>query len=171
MSAWIDKHLNFGNTSTNRVESQHAVLKKYLDSSKCCFDKFVGCVNRLVESQHTIIKASFEKSRAVRIHKHNLHCLKLLRGFVSNEALDLIVEEHERWKNLQLDSSNCGCRLRNSCGLPCACELSMYISSGKYNPIYYILIMILNIVPVIPIYILMQVNVFHWIRLMYFGRS
>ncbi|XP_076939181.1 uncharacterized protein LOC143607715 [Bidens hawaiensis] len=95
VSVWIDQHLNFGNNTTNRVESQDA-------------------------SQHTSIKESFEKSRVVRIHQHNIRCFKLLRGFVSNEALDIILADHESWKNLQVDSSNCGCRLRNSCGLPCA---------------------------------------------------
>jgi len=155
VSFWIDQHLNFENNTTNRVESQHAVLKKYLKSSKCCFDKFVGCINRLVQSQHTSIKESFEKSRVVRIHQHNLRCFKLLRGFVSNEALDIILADHERWKNLQEDSSNCGCRLRNSCGLPCACELSMYISSGKYHLIDYFFNYDCKIVNIILIYISM----------------
>ncbi|KAJ9551605.1 hypothetical protein OSB04_015650 [Centaurea solstitialis] len=31
---WTDKYLNFGNHTTNRVESQHAKLKRYLDLSK-----------------------------------------------------------------------------------------------------------------------------------------
>nr|KAJ0214254.1 hypothetical protein LSAT_V11C400163520 [Lactuca sativa] len=30
-----------------------------------------------------------------------------------------------------LDSSNCGCKLRNSCELPCACMLSLYPISGE----------------------------------------
>ncbi|XP_076924729.1 uncharacterized protein LOC143587288 [Bidens hawaiensis] len=64
-------------------------------------------------------------------HRLDKRCFKLLRGFVSNEALDIILADHESWKNLQVDSSNCGCRLHNSCGLLCACELSMYISSGQ----------------------------------------
>jgi len=30
---WVDKNLHMGNTTTNRVESAHARLKKYLSSS------------------------------------------------------------------------------------------------------------------------------------------
>ncbi|XP_076908221.1 uncharacterized protein LOC143564987 [Bidens hawaiensis] len=57
---------------------------------------------------------------------------KQLQSFlIKYPPLDIILADHESWKNLQVDSSNCGCRLRNSCGLPCAYELSMYISSGQ----------------------------------------
>ncbi|KAL6584898.1 hypothetical protein OROMI_004187 [Orobanche minor] len=133
VSVWIDQHLNFRNNTTNRVESQHAKLKKYLNSAKSSLDKFVGFIDRIVQSQLTTIRESLEKSIIVRIHQHNIQCFKLLRGFVSNEALDIILGERKRWKDLQLDSSNCDCRLRSSCGLPCACELSMY--TGKYIPL------------------------------------
>ncbi|CAI9275438.1 unnamed protein product [Lactuca saligna] len=35
VSLWTDKHVNFGNSTTNRVESLHAKLKKHLESAKC----------------------------------------------------------------------------------------------------------------------------------------
>ncbi|KAL3615935.1 hypothetical protein CASFOL_040229 [Castilleja foliolosa] len=58
---------------------------------------------------------------------------KQLQSFLTEyPALDLILADLQRWKNRQVDSSNCGCQLRTSCGLPCACELSMHISSGRY---------------------------------------
>lgn len=129
VSLWIDRHLNFGNTTTNRVEGQHAKLKKYLDGSNSSLARFLRSIDQIVQSQHTTIKGSLENSKIVRIHQHNLQLFTQLHGFVSNEALKLLLAEHERLKDLEVD---CGCRLRTSCGLPCACELSKYISSCKY---------------------------------------
>nr|GEV80145.1 hypothetical protein [Tanacetum cinerariifolium] len=47
------------------------------------------------------------------------------------EALDLILKELLRLDDPEFDYSMCGCRLRNSCGLPCACVLLMYLNSVK----------------------------------------
>ncbi|KAG8500818.1 hypothetical protein CXB51_002927 [Gossypium anomalum] len=102
VSVWIDRHLNFGERTTNRI----------------------------VKSQLTSIYESFEKSRIVLKHRHNLPCFRLLRGFVALEALDILEWELQRSTRHQLDSSNCGCKLRHSCGLPCACMLSVYLNSG-----------------------------------------
>ena len=33
MRFWVDKNLHIGNTTTNKAESTHARLKKYLSSS------------------------------------------------------------------------------------------------------------------------------------------
>ncbi|GJT10658.1 hypothetical protein Tco_0857700 [Tanacetum coccineum] len=51
------------------------------------------------------------------------------------EALDLILKELLRLDDPEFDYSMCGCRLRNSCGLPCACVLSTYFNSGEYIPV------------------------------------
>lgn len=132
VSASIDQSLNFGNRTSNRVESQHAKLKKYMYTRNYTLDKFVRCIDKIAKSQHTEIKESFGKSEISRYHKHNIPCFNLLRGFASNEALDLMVKEINRSNDFQLDSSTCGCQLHNSCGLPCACRLSLYITSGPY---------------------------------------
>ena len=132
MSASIDQSLNFGNRTSNRVESQHAKLKKYLESARINLDKFVVFIDKIVKSQLTAIRASFGKSEISRYHHHNKPCFDLLRGFVSNEALELMVKEIDRSNEFQLDSSTCGCQLYNSCGLPCACRLSLYMTSGPY---------------------------------------
>ncbi|TYG86614.1 hypothetical protein ES288_A13G147600v1 [Gossypium darwinii] len=79
VSVWIDRHLNFREQTTNRVESQHAKLKKYLCAKNSSIDKFVGCINQIVKSQLTSIYESFEKSRIVLKQGHNLLCFRLLR--------------------------------------------------------------------------------------------
>ncbi|XP_023754932.2 protein FAR1-RELATED SEQUENCE 5-like [Lactuca sativa] len=135
VSVWIDQHLNFGNNTTNRVESAHANLKRFLDSASSNLDRFVQRVNEIMQSQLTSINESFEKSLIFRYKHHNLYCFGLLRGFVSNEALDIIVGELQRLNASKLDSSNCGCKLHTSCGLPCACMLSVYLNSGEEIPL------------------------------------
>ncbi|XP_071691511.1 uncharacterized protein [Rutidosis leptorrhynchoides] len=55
-----------------------------------------------------------------------------LRGNISNEALNKMLKDRERFMD-HID--DCDCRLRTSCGLPCACEISMYITSQNYIPL------------------------------------
>ncbi|KAL1149138.1 hypothetical protein V6Z11_A10G172200 [Gossypium hirsutum] len=107
VSAWIDQHLNFGERTTNRI----------------------------VKSQLTSIYESFEKSRIILKHRHNLPCFRLLRGFVAFEALNILEGELQRSNRHQLDSLNCGCKLRYSCGLSCACMLLVYLNSGECIPL------------------------------------
>ncbi|GJS91555.1 hypothetical protein Tco_0774191 [Tanacetum coccineum] len=54
---------------------------------------------------------------------------------VLKETLDLILKELLRLDDPEFDYSMCGCRLRNSCGLPCACVLSTYLNLGEYIPL------------------------------------
>ena len=130
MSVWVDQHLNFGNRTSNRVESQHAKLKRYLESANLKLERFVQRIDEIVQSQVNSINLSFENSRIHRYNHHDLKCFKDLRGKVSNEALDIMLGEIQKLNDLTLDSSNCGCQVHNSCGLLCACMLSVYLNSG-----------------------------------------
>ncbi|PWA33971.1 hypothetical protein CTI12_AA623520 [Artemisia annua] len=56
-------------------------------------------------------------------------------GFVSNEALDMILGEVHRLNDPEFEYSMCGCQVRKSCGIPCACVLSAYLFSGEYIPL------------------------------------
>ncbi|KAF5795187.1 hypothetical protein HanXRQr2_Chr08g0336721 [Helianthus annuus] len=47
--AWTDKRHNFGNRTTNRVESQHANLKRYVHD-RSSLDRIVGFVWDIVET-------------------------------------------------------------------------------------------------------------------------
>ena len=132
VSAWTNVSFNFNNRTTNRVESQHAKLKRYLKHKKHSLEQFVGCINEIVQSQVTAINESFERSRIFRYHQHNISCFNLLRGFVSNEALDMILGEVHRLNDPEFEYSMCGCQVRKSCGLPCACVLSAYLFSGQH---------------------------------------
>ena len=56
--AWTDKRRNFGNRTTNRVESQHANLNRYV-LDRCSLDRVVGCIRDIVETQFGEIRKSF----------------------------------------------------------------------------------------------------------------
>ena len=49
---------------------------------------------------------------------------------VSRYALHFIAIECERVNDIGIDSSQCGCTLRSTHGLPCACELGRYVGSS-----------------------------------------
>lgn len=135
VSAWTDKYLYFGNHTTNRVESQHAKLKRYLCSSQSDLERSIIWIHQLIQSQDTAIKASIERSRTIIPHRFNIYYFQDLRGLVSIEALDLIWIEFEQSKNVGEADYRCSCQIRRSYGLPCAHELVMYVSKGQTIPL------------------------------------
>jgi len=60
----------------------------------------------------------------------NLPYTKKLLGMVSRYALNQIVVEYKRVSYAGIDSSHCGCVMRTTHGLPCACELVRYVVSS-----------------------------------------
>ncbi|KAL4558334.1 hypothetical protein LXL04_036532 [Taraxacum kok-saghyz] len=135
VSLWTDRHVNFGNSTTNRVESQHAKLKKHMESRKCDLDKFIHVIEKVVQSQETAIKESFTRSIIVRKPRFKDQIFDKLRRRVSNHAMDKILEELHRSKGFFPNPENCGCQMRTCYGLPCAHELAMYVGSGSSIPL------------------------------------
>nr|KAJ0211591.1 hypothetical protein LSAT_V11C400199230 [Lactuca sativa] len=135
VSLWTDKSTNFGNSTTNRVESQHPKLKKHLASRKCDLDKFKYVIETVVQSYDTAIKESFTRSIIIRKPKFKDEIFNSLRHHVSEHALDKILEELCRLKGFVPTLENCGCQLRTCFGLPCAHELAMYVDAGSPIPL------------------------------------
>jgi alpha-glucosidase len=81
------------------------------------------------------IKASFLKSFDYTEHLHNSPFFSNLRSFVSREAMTLISKEFAKVGIVGTDKNICGCTLRSTCGLPCACELGRYTLSGVPIPL------------------------------------
>ncbi|XP_038695428.1 protein FAR1-RELATED SEQUENCE 5-like [Tripterygium wilfordii] len=133
VSAWTDRYLHFGNHTTNRVESQHAKLKSYLYSSQSDLERSMLWIHQIILSQDIAIKASIERSRTIIQHRFNISYLRDLCGFVSIEALNLMLIEFERSKDVGQIAYKCGCHLRRSYGLPCAHEQAMYVSEEHFN--------------------------------------
>jgi len=77
--------------------------------------------------QYTEIKTSFETSAHVVGHVFKVNLYKKLLGMVSRYALNQIATEFEHVSYLGIDSSRCGCVMKITHGLPCACKLAIYV--------------------------------------------
>ncbi|KAJ1380945.1 OTU domain [Sesbania bispinosa] len=124
VAAWIDRVMHLGNTTTNKVESVHARLKRLLQDSRGDICNCWDAMNNLIILQHTEIKASFQRSIMNLEHLFNNRLYKLF-GFVSKNAMVHIFEEMRRVEYIGIDTSTCGCKLRMTYGLPCACQLAI----------------------------------------------
>ncbi|KHN21030.1 Hypothetical protein glysoja_034152, partial [Glycine soja] len=87
-------------------------------------------MNNMITLQHVEIKASFETSTHVVGHVYKKTLYKRLLGMVSRDALNQIASEIDRLRYLGNNLSSCGCVMRSTHGLPCACELSRYTASS-----------------------------------------
>ncbi|XP_038698755.1 uncharacterized protein LOC119996256 [Tripterygium wilfordii] len=131
VSAWTDSYLHFGNQTTNRVESQHAKLKRYLGSTQSNLKSSVSFIHELIQNQISSIKASLEKSRNIIQYRFRTQHFQELWGFVSIYALDLISSEFERYEVVGQDSYACGCKYRKCYGLPCAHEIAIHVNDDR----------------------------------------
>ncbi|KAL5149611.1 PKS-NRPS hybrid synthetase [Glycine soja] len=122
VSAWTNKVMHLGNTTTNRVEFAHSSLKRLLQNSIGDLCSVWDAVNNMITLQHTQIKASFETSTHVVEHvfQKNLIQEAAWNGFK-------IAAEFERVHYAGKNPSSCGCVVRTTLGLPCASELSKYV--------------------------------------------
>ncbi|XP_062012413.1 uncharacterized protein LOC133728965 [Rosa rugosa] len=133
--AWTDTCMHIGTTTSNRVESAHAKLKRQLNSSQLDFNISWDHIHSLIELHHTDIKASFEKSRCFLQHDFKHEYLKELISYVSITALNKIVCEANRADSIKKDVACCGCVIRVTHGLPCAHEIAEYKRSNRPIPI------------------------------------
>jgi len=94
---WVDKNLHMGNTATNRAESAHARLKKYLSSGMSDLSTNWQFVRDMLELQHTAIDASFQTSIIMLEHRFKGKVLwsNLIRN-ISREALHHLVVEYNK---------------------------------------------------------------------------
>ncbi|KAH1249409.1 Protein FAR1-RELATED SEQUENCE 5 [Glycine max] len=126
ITAWTNKVMHLGNTTTNRVESAHWSLKRILQNSVGDLCSVWDAMNNMMALQHTEIRASFETSTHVVGHVFKKTLYKRLLGMVSRYTLNEILVEFERVRHFKDNLSSCGCVLRTMLGLPCACELQRY---------------------------------------------
>ncbi|KAL5153296.1 PKS-NRPS hybrid synthetase [Glycine soja] len=109
-----------------RVESAHWSLKKVLQNSVGDLCSVWDAMNNMMTLQHTEIRASFETSTHVVGHVFKKTLYNRLLGMVSRYALNEISVELERVRHFKDNLSSCGCVLRTTLGLPCACLLQRY---------------------------------------------
>ncbi|KAL5170429.1 PKS-NRPS hybrid synthetase [Glycine soja] len=110
-----------------KVESAHSSLKRLLQNSIRDLCSVWDAMNNMITLQHTEIKASFETSTHVVGHVFKKTLYRRLLGMVSRYALNQVAAELERVDYVGKNPSSCGCVVRTTLGLPCACELSKYV--------------------------------------------
>ncbi|KAH1213108.1 hypothetical protein GmHk_14G041126 [Glycine max] len=110
-----------------KVESMHWALKRLLQNSLGDLYSVWKVMNNTITLQHTKIKASFETSTHVVGHVFKVTLYKKLHCMVSRYALNQIAAEFEPVNYAGIDSSRCGCIMKTTYGLPCACELARYV--------------------------------------------
>ncbi|KAL5159182.1 Protein FAR1-RELATED SEQUENCE 5 [Glycine soja] len=130
ITAWTNKVMHLSNTTTNRVESTHWALKRVLQNSVGDLCSVWDAMNNMITLQHVEIKASFETSMHVVGHVYKKTLYKRLLGMVSRDALNQIASEVDRLRYLDNNLSSCGCVMRSTHCLPCACELSRYTAGS-----------------------------------------
>jgi hypothetical protein len=126
--AWTDRVMHIGNLTTNRVESQHGVLKKYLMDSRGDFVRGWEAIDRMLKVQLTEIQTSFGQSITEIEHHFRGHFLysKLVNN-ISRNALRYIRGEELRTRECGKNRKKCGCVIRRTYGLPCACLIALKI--------------------------------------------
>ncbi|KAH1212672.1 Protein FAR1-RELATED SEQUENCE 5 [Glycine max] len=125
---WIIPHKEKQNShGLIRVESAHSSLKRLLQNSIGDLCSVWNAMNNMITLKHTEIKASFETSTHVVGHVFKKTLYKRLLGMVSRYALNQIAAELEHVDYAGKNPSSCGCMVRTTLGLPCACELSKYV--------------------------------------------
>ncbi|KAI3979678.1 hypothetical protein MKX01_013773, partial [Papaver californicum] len=116
-------NLHFGNTTTNRAESEHATLKNFLqwstgDFLKCWQDMNNQWVTRVIN-----IRASLEKSKIFVVHAYSQSPVTKRSVYnISHVALELITVEVSAMDKSRF-GGRCLCILRKTHGLPCACKI------------------------------------------------
>jgi hypothetical protein len=99
---------------------------------------FVNCwdaVDNFILLQVNEIERSFQQSKIVVEHRVNNKFYSKLRGLVSRNALDLILQQHEKVKITGVDENVCGCVVRRTYGLPCACQLARCTMDYAFIPL------------------------------------
>ncbi|KAK3206077.1 hypothetical protein Dsin_020123 [Dipteronia sinensis] len=109
------------------AESSHSQLKRQLGSSQGNFLSSWTKIHGLLQLQHNEIKASFDRSLTLVQHSFKPSNFKELRGFVSRNALNMILDDYER---VDSNDSICSCVVQLTHGLPCAHEISGYKREG-----------------------------------------
>jgi hypothetical protein len=131
--AWTNEIMHFGNTTTNRAESAHSLLKKYLSDGNGDFVKVWEACEKILVIHFSDIKTSFGQSLSVKEHRYdgqNSFLYSLLFFKISRKALNFIFHEA---KSVECgsDPKKCGCIISKSYGLPCACIIAKKIRNKR----------------------------------------
>ncbi|XP_074303867.1 uncharacterized protein LOC141638368 [Silene latifolia] len=122
VNCYTNQYFHLGNTATSRVESAHSLLKAWLKSNNLNLDTMWFRIHSMLEAQHSKIRYELEVSRSRP--RNGDRVFLLLQGNVSINAIEIMEAEIKRGIELgNVLEEHCGCVLRVTHGLPCACAL------------------------------------------------
>ena len=123
-----DQYRSYGQTTTCRAESHHALLKLYLDGTQSKLDRLLRSVDKILISQENAIKESFNRSINEKQNNCNILLFEELWYKVSKHAFKLMFKE----LHLSITVEDCSHKLLTIYGLPCFHEMQYYVYHGKY---------------------------------------
>ncbi|XP_021750033.1 uncharacterized protein LOC110715731 [Chenopodium quinoa] len=132
---WTNQVLHLGNTSTCRVESQNSAVKMWFESSTGSLDTIWARVHYHIGNQIIAIRNGLEASRSKISEKYRQLPLLRINGKVSQHCLKVLDDETRRMRELSYQVyERCGCAMRVTHGLPCACQIhdSLVAQTGLY---------------------------------------
>jgi len=128
--AWVDRHLHLGQTATSRVEGNHAMLKKRIQTSTKNLLATFKCIDRAVRNQVVEMKVCAARSGARVLHATSDPILSIIRSGVSKFACIQIAKQLRiADDDADLGRECTGVHLR-TLGLPCSHELRRIRSRG-----------------------------------------
>ncbi|KAK9681433.1 hypothetical protein RND81_10G001800 [Saponaria officinalis] len=118
------------NTANSRVESAHSLLKAWLKSAHLMLDTMWSRIHSMLEGQHFKIRKELEDSMSRPRITHRL--FSLLQGKVSTKTIEIMEDEVKRGVALGIALKlGCGCVVRTTHGLPCACTFVYLKNNGS----------------------------------------
>ncbi|KAK9671198.1 hypothetical protein RND81_12G012900 [Saponaria officinalis] len=127
---YTNEYFHLGNTATSRVESAHSLLKAWLKSAHLMLDTMWSRIHSILEGQHSKIRKELQDSMSRSRITQRLFFL--LQGKVFTKALEIMEDELKRGVALGVRLElECGCVLRTTHGLPCACTLVDLKNNGS----------------------------------------
>ncbi|KAK9756138.1 hypothetical protein RND81_01G076200 [Saponaria officinalis] len=134
---YTNDYFHLGNTVTSRVKSAHSLLKAWLKSAHRTLDTMWSWIHFMLDGQHSKISKELEDSMSRPRITHRL--FSLLQGKVSTKFIEIMEEEVKRGVALGIGLElGCGCVLRTTHGLPCACTLIYLKRKGSRVHLSYI---------------------------------
>ncbi|XP_021725921.1 uncharacterized protein LOC110693105 [Chenopodium quinoa] len=118
-----------------KVESLHSTVKSWMESSTGSLDKVWARVHCQIGNQIVGIRNALEASRSKVGEKYRHMPLQRLNKKVSHHCLFVLYDEIQRMRGLSYEvHERCGCALRITHGIPCACQIhdSMRDKKGLY---------------------------------------
>jgi hypothetical protein len=108
--------MHFGNKTTNRADSLHGQLKRFLPDGNSDFMKLWEAIKKMLICQFSIVKTAFGHSLNVEEHRFGeqrfLYALLIFK--ISRKAMDILFHEAKRSKECGMDPKKCGCVVRRS---------------------------------------------------------